>query len=223
MISCSKETEQPNLKGELVGFVELVDINGKECIDIDSVKVSIDESDYTCFSNEDGRFLIEGINPGTYNITLKRDNFGQKKIYNVPIIGGNEPYFIKNTNTIYEQPKSKAQFVSVNVENDLINVEILLDKSIQGSFTAYWSDSPELSSINYIYRSHIYSYINTDNNKIYFTMDPGMFPDSLLEAENIYFIITVKNSYERFNNYNPLLELIVYDSEVTIMNPMKVE
>ena len=50
-----------------------------------------------------------------------------------------------------------------------------------------------------------------------------MFPDSLLEAENIYFIITVKNSYERFNNYNPLLELIVYDSEVTIMNPMKVE
>lgn len=223
LVSCTNETIIPKLKGELLGFVELIDVNGEKYYDLDSVNVSVGESDYNGVSDENGRFIVKDIIPGTYNITLHSDSFGLKKIYNIPIIGGDEPYFFKNKITIYEQPKINVKFVSVNTEDKIINVEIILDTLIRGDFTAYWSGSPEITSNKYIHSTPVNSWYYSNKNSISCSFSPSNAPETLAYAENIYFLVTVKNSFEKISTFNQETEKNEYHSEVAIMKSMKVE
>jgi len=223
LLGCSKEFTEPSIKGELLGFVELVDVNGEEYLDLDSIKVSIDESDYSSTTDINGRFFIKGFKPGTYNIIFQNDSFGVRKIFNIPVIGGEEPYFFKSKITIYEQPKSKVKFASVENVNNTIKVDLVLDTIVRGDYTLYWSDSPEITPNNYIQRSSLYTGYYTGGNSIsgYLSLSDATRP--LFEADNIYFIATVKNSYEKIGTYNYVTEKSEYYSEVSILKPMKVE
>lgn len=106
-------------------------------------------------------------------------------------------------------------------EDDIVNVEMVLDTFVYGECSVYWSDSMNVSTSSYIYQSSVNK--SFYENSIFFSIDLQKVPYPLMSAQNIYFIVTIKNSYETMSSYNQETEKEEYHSEVTILNPMKVE
>lgn len=144
---CEETTEIP-LKGDVVGFVTLLDENGKELTDKSGAKVSIDEDQFT-FTDTNGRFELQDVNAGNYNFTFEKEGFGTFKRFSVGLAGGSKPAVISNINLV-EFPSLEITSLDVETQSDLVvRVSGKMTETSQYKFTFYFGKDASVSNRNY--------------------------------------------------------------------------
>ena len=123
--TCSKDDYLPELTGNMVGFVYTFDEFGNLLEDRSNVKITafgLDQS-YSASSNSNGRFVLEEVPTGTYELHLKKEGFGTMKQFGVQHLGG-KPTILLNSRDeeqayfLYEMPASVIEHL--NIVNDSI-------------------------------------------------------------------------------------------------------
>lgn len=90
-VSCT-ETVAPVLTGSISGFVYLYEENGTQIKDRSGVKVSIESRNNFAYTNKDGRYSIENVAAGIFNIVYEKEGFGLSKKIAHEFVGGGDAY-----------------------------------------------------------------------------------------------------------------------------------
>jgi hypothetical protein len=99
LLGCEEETIVKDNKGEIIGFVTLLDENGIEIQDKSNVKITLDEK-HSVTTNAIGRFEFKDIEAGTYQVLFEKEGFGSVKRFNYIFTAGNVPGVITDVNMI---------------------------------------------------------------------------------------------------------------------------
>jgi len=105
----------PKLLGKLSGNVLLFDA-GIIFSDHRGVEIKIEGTNFSTISGTDGRWSIDSLPTGTYNISLSKSGFGEYKYTSFQFTGGGE-YFI-GTRYLYLQYNLPITLNSVTIEED---------------------------------------------------------------------------------------------------------
>ncbi len=110
LLSSCTETVAPVLTGSISGFVSLYEEDGTSIKDRSGVKVSIEGRSNFAFTNSDGRYKLENVSAGIFNIVYEKEGFGLNKIIAREFVGGGDAF-------IYELPLSKLPSYNVTSLN----------------------------------------------------------------------------------------------------------
>lgn len=69
----------PKLTGRLIGFISLVDVDGVTQADLSGVTVSITGTSISATSDASGKFILDGVETGTYEIVYSKTGYGTYK------------------------------------------------------------------------------------------------------------------------------------------------
>ena len=78
----------PKLKGNIQGFVTLVNSDGSQPIDRSGISVSIDSSSISTITGADGKFILSDLETGIYTINYSKSSYGSSKIVQYQFVGG---------------------------------------------------------------------------------------------------------------------------------------
>ncbi len=90
-VSCT-ETVAPVLTGSISGFVNLYEEDGSQINDKSGVKVSIEGRNNYAYTNNDGRYNLENVKAGIFNIVFEKAGYGPHKIIAREFVGGGDAY-----------------------------------------------------------------------------------------------------------------------------------
>ena len=90
-VSCT-ETVAPVLTGSLSGFIDLYQENGSQINDKSGVRVSIEGRNNYAYTNTDGRYSLENVEAGIFNVVFEKAGFGVHKIIAREFVGGGDAY-----------------------------------------------------------------------------------------------------------------------------------
>ena len=90
-VGCT-DTVAPVLTGSISGFVNLYEENGAQIKDRAGVKVYIEGRNNFAYTNTDGRYLLENVEAGIFNIVYEKESFGLNKRIAYEFVGGGEAY-----------------------------------------------------------------------------------------------------------------------------------
>lgn len=90
-VSCT-DTVSPVLTGSISGFVNLYEENGTQITDRAGVKVYIEGRNNFAYTNNDGRYVLENVEAGIFNIVFEKEGFGIEKIIAREFVGGGNAY-----------------------------------------------------------------------------------------------------------------------------------
>lgn len=123
-LSCT-DTVAPVLTGDITGFVFLQDHESQQIKDRSGVKVSIEGRQNFTYTDSNGKYRLENISAGIFNIVFEKEGYGLYKIIAREFPGGGEAYL--HSLTLFELPAFEVSSVTiVKSSNNLI---------IQGSVT----------------------------------------------------------------------------------------
>lgn len=196
-ISCDKEEENQYLIGDIVGFVNLRKFDGNEPENKSGVKVSIENTEYSCTTNKIGRYEFNDIPAGTYNIVYEYDGYATSKNYGVQFVGGNNPFFNSNQ-TLYEQPEAEISNFSIYILDNIINFSCINNTNDHGSLDFYIADDKNVSDINYdLTVDNFYRLFNGEING-----NLGIIDNKYEKGDTIYVVIYTRNSYDQIYIYD---------------------
>jgi hypothetical protein len=103
-----------NLTGNIVGFIEAW-AEGASVANNSGVTVSIDGSTplLTAVSNAAGRFEIQNIKSGTYNLSFSKNGYTTYKVYGVAHVGGENPTVLPNTYPVIQASNTTVSNLSL--------------------------------------------------------------------------------------------------------------
>ena len=90
-VSCT-ETVAPVLTGSISGFINLYEEDNTRINDRSGVKVFIEGRNNYAYTNKDGRYTIENVEAGIFNIVFAKEGFGLYKIIAREFVGGGDAY-----------------------------------------------------------------------------------------------------------------------------------
>ena len=90
-VSCT-ETVAPVLTGNISGFIDLYEEDNTRINDRSGVKVFIEGRNNYAYTNKDGRYTIENVEAGIFNIVFAKEGFGLYKIIAREFVGGGDAY-----------------------------------------------------------------------------------------------------------------------------------
>lgn len=91
LVSCT-ETVAPVLTGNISGFVSLYEEDGTQVNNKSGVKVSIEGRNNYAFTDSNGRYKLENVEAGIFNIVFEKAQFGTHKIIAREFVGGGDAY-----------------------------------------------------------------------------------------------------------------------------------
>jgi len=91
LVSCT-ETVAPVLTGNISGFINLYEEDNTRINDRSGVKVYIEGRNNYAYTNKDGRYTIENVEAGIFNIVFAKEGFGLYKIIAREFVGGGDAY-----------------------------------------------------------------------------------------------------------------------------------
>lgn len=150
MMACQDE-EHIKMKGNIVGFVKLLDENGLEVADRSNVTILLDEST-SVKTDAAGRFEFQGIEPGTFKVRFEKEGFGAMERFNFIFVGGAKPAVISNV-TLVALPSFELLSKTVNVSGDWVSIDGTMNEVNEYHFIYFFSDKAEVSNTNYKYSS----------------------------------------------------------------------
>lgn len=94
--SCTKENEQPiSIPVTLAGEVFTTDEFGYTTTGRDGIKISLEGlSSVEGSTDEKGKYSLENLKTGTYNISFRKEGFGTQVIQGLPLLGGDVPFYL---------------------------------------------------------------------------------------------------------------------------------
>jgi hypothetical protein len=94
--SCEEGSPEPSLRGDFIGVISVVlDEFGRSMADRGGYEVTFEGSDpeQKAVSDADGKFVVEDLQAGTYNLIFARPGFETRKVFSVQFTGGNVPTY----------------------------------------------------------------------------------------------------------------------------------
>ena len=179
-VACEKKTEYEVLSGQLIGYVNLNDIDGTKMSDNSGVEITLEgsHSQVTASSEINGQYTFDNLKSGIYNIVFNKEGFCQHKIISFQFVGGNKPAITYPADFAYPT----NLYRTLNIQIDSLAISILkknYEVRLMGTakvtcqnenslfFTRYYlSNIPDVSYKNYISTS--YQVHRTPGNE-YFT------------------------------------------------------
>jgi hypothetical protein len=204
---CDKNEDSSFLKGNIVGFVKLIDEMGNEVLDKSGINVAIDGLSISANTNVNGRFEFTDVPAGSYKIIYNKTGYGIYKKFSYQFIGGTVPALM-NEITLYEQPKIEIQNLDISYKNNTISILAKISETNQYSFQIFFSDSSNVSYQNNIYSSARYNFccapVTQFSESIYLSYIPN------LNRPITYMVIYFVNRYESSSYYDYEKEVYCY-------------
>jgi hypothetical protein len=157
-LGCDKNQDAKELSGNIVGFVRLIDENGNIVQDKSGVNVSIEGLNMSANSNVDGWFELADIPAGSYNIIYSKTGYGTYKRFGYQFIGGDVPALLNET-TLFEPFNIEIQNIDISFIGNAIEIKVELAEPSSFGCRTFFSDSSNVSNLNYEYISGTYIYI----------------------------------------------------------------
>ncbi len=106
--SSPSPTSGNSINGNMVGYVAAYDSTGSKT-DNSGVKISIDGTSYSSLSDSKGRWELDNVVPGTYNISYTKDGYAMEKIIAYRFVGNGTDYLFSQD--IYQSLRTHASLV----------------------------------------------------------------------------------------------------------------
>ena len=203
---CQKE-EFIYPKGDIVGFIDMVDRYGNELDDKSGVSVSIDGTDIKTITNELGRYKLTDVPVGTYKIIYKRSDFGALVIESYQFVGGDVPAFIY-PQTIYQQSDVEVINADISISEKEIIISGVLSKSESLRYLVCISKQEDVSYLNYDFAFRGYWTNRESEFQVYEIADDKFYN----ENDKVYVMIYSVNPHESYGYYNHTIQDYVYTS-----------
>ena len=164
-VSCT-DTVAPVLTGSISGFVSLYEETGAQIKDKAGVKVHIEGRNNFAYTNTEGRYSLENVEAGIFNIVFEKAGFGIYKIIAREFVGGGEAY-------LYSVGLTKLP--TFNVASIIINTN-------PNSFPYLWMNGNLSDARNY-YRVVVIFFgkseeVSNDPQKYLYVTSFNAYPDS---------------------------------------------
>jgi hypothetical protein len=145
---CQEETITGGGKGDIMGFVALLDETGFEIKDKSNIKVTLDDN-HSVVTNASGRFDFKDVEAGTYHVLFEKEGFGSVKRFNFIFTGGNVPGIISDVNMV---DLSDITILSKQVEtsSNAVTVSGTMSNTDQYYFVYYFYDKQDAEISEYI-------------------------------------------------------------------------
>lgn len=110
-------------KGDIVGFVTLFDEFGTRLTDNASLTVTVEgsASAVSGVTNADGKYTLNSVESGTYNLIFRRAGLGEFKRLSIQHLGGSVPTSLGNNN-LWETAKTVVSSLSATVSSNAITL-----------------------------------------------------------------------------------------------------
>jgi len=109
LVSCKDTSTNAGIPGSMVGYVVPYDSTNTN-IDNSGVKVSVDGTNYSTLSDNKGRWKLDNVVPGTYNISFTKDGYATEKIIAYRFVGNGTDYLFSQN--IYQRSRMNASLVT---------------------------------------------------------------------------------------------------------------
>lgn len=161
---CVKYTTE--LKGDMIGYVYSFNELGIPYDDNSRIKVSfIDDMDNPCYvtyTDYRGRFEMNGILAGTYNLLYEKDGFGTMVIKGIKHYGGKPTLLYESDQTVFIYKKFESSVRNIYVNNGSLVFELPVTVTEMGGWVIhvlYFSTEKNfpVSSSMYIKKLSIHS------------------------------------------------------------------
>ena len=105
----------PSFTGDLFGAIQTFDEFGNLSDDHSGVQVAIEGTNplITTLTDSDGRYYLEDLTTGTYNLVFTKDNFQTQKIFSQQFVGGGLPTYI--TRVLFLSAVSTTSILSFSI------------------------------------------------------------------------------------------------------------
>ncbi|MCU4164763.1 carboxypeptidase regulatory-like domain-containing protein [Marinilabiliaceae bacterium A049] len=215
--ACSKK-DYIYPEGSIVGFIRLIDTNGKMLTDNSGVIVTVEGTNINAITNEIGRFELVDVPVGTYNIVCEKNNFGSYIYESFQFIGGDVPAFIYMPK-IYQQSEVEVTNVDIDITESEIEIRGGLSESKGLRFFICIGNQEDVSFLNYdfAYRGY-WTGVGSEFN-LYDSND-GKYHYSA--GERVYVIIYSVNAYEEYGFLNKAIDEYIYTSLKQTYNRVEV-
>lgn len=219
LFSCQEEEE---IKGSIVGFVQLVNDEGKTLDNVDSIKVSLEATNRFTLTDENGRFEIDRVKVGTYNLLLSKSGFGTLNSDAHQITPGPNAVFIRHPLYLYALPSYRFSEVAYDLGESSLQVSIETTALSAYYLHIFLSSEAEVSPEDYDYKIPFsYCCYSTAVERVELTIDLEAY--GIPNDETLYAVIYGYNSSEPVNEdmttglfyYNSYLAL----TEITAIQP----
>lgn len=156
---CEKEKNVP-LRGDLIGYVKLIDEKGNPQRDNSSTNVTLGETIAASTTDASGKFEMSDIPVGTYPMKFEREGYGVYKLFNESLTGGNEPGVVTDITLV--------GFPTMTVSNIKATI------SDNSSYTRSINISGDLKSVADFYLIRLYVNDSSDVSNQHYDFQGGM-------------------------------------------------
>ena len=202
LLSCTKE-EITTMKGDIVGFINLIDEKEIELENRSGVRVSIENTSWSATSNKIGRYELKNVSAGCHNVIYEKEGYGTYRLSNYEFVGGNKPAVI-NSITLYEIP-TNIEIYTVDAvyeyEFNVLTISGTMSETDKYAMRIFFNDSADVSNTHFDY-STSFSYCCISTTTFYCSVYLPYTP--FLEGETVYFVIYLYNTAEPYLNFSYL-------------------
>jgi hypothetical protein len=150
---CKNTITQPDLEGNLVGYVFTFDEFGGLLNNHEKVMVTATGSGrYSTYTDQNGRFELKGIPAGTYELDFDKSGFGSMKQFGIQhlgggatILGSKEMVNYGSGSAIFLFRMPATQILNLRIENDSIYADLSFSQTPPEkiSILCYFSNIPD--------------------------------------------------------------------------------
>src|SRR5579872_5351603 len=169
LISCGTKTNEiintytSAEPGTMIGYVVIHDSTGQNT-DNSGVKISIDGTNYSTLSDSIGKWELDNVIPGTYNISFTKDTYATEKTIAYRFVGNGKDFLF--TQNIYQMIWTRVSFVirAFDSGKAVFSCRIFRNdstKSLGGTVMLLFGKQPSLSPetpASYLYETDNYHY-----------------------------------------------------------------
>lgn len=168
--ACKKECDRPST-GVVIGFVKLYSDSDPDLSDFSGVFATLEKTNISSTSDVTGKFVFEGVKPGTYDITLTKPGFGTVKYFSFSFSGGPAPGLIPS-NIIGLPYFALSEFPTYTISSLTVGlnmgfIEVSGNTSVErANLICVYSKKNDVSNTNY----EGLLYIEAENNSFSFSL-----------------------------------------------------
>ncbi len=206
-VACEKETEYELLSGQLVGHVSLRDNSRINLLDNSDVEVIVEGTDpqITVTTDENGQYIIDDLETGTYNLIFNKEGYSPYTILGYQFLGGNVTSGV-NPVTLYGLSRIQINDLTLSDYYSYFSVQLLMSANVYDpdendySFCRYYlSNEPDVSYKNYISTDFTSCYNGDEGINRSFAVDTLQYP---VGSELYLIAYPATESYQYYTDIN---------------------
>jgi hypothetical protein len=219
-IGCQEEIVTP-IRGDIIGFIKLLDEKGNEIVDRSNVRVTLGANHYV-LTDANGKFKYQGLESGTYHVSFEKEGFGTYKRFNFVFVGGNRPAVFYNIHLVKLPSLEVMTFEVKALGNFQVEVSGTMTPTDNYSFTYFFSKDPMVSNIHY---ESSYGYSVCCSPMTAFDNYLSVSSTNFSVGQKIYvssYVVNTANKYGPFSYYDYEIDRYVNPAMKQVIKPVEI-